>query len=702
MRKSLAVFLILSLMLSLVPAMAFAQGTDSQQVKVEQAIEIAKKYFEIPKEYDQFDSNYEQNQYSSVWVLNWTLQKGNGSINVRIDVKSGEVVGYGEYNPKYYEGNFSSIPKVSKAAGEKIALNFIKKVAPSKAGEVTLNPDRQNKYYYSSGPIFHSYNFSRTINGIEYPSNTISVTVNGQNGKVTSFNCNWEDLKVAPAKAVLSRQEAEKIFSEKIGFKLKYFKPGSDTKNAKPVKLIYQVENPAQMGIDAETGEVVRIDNYYPYYDLGSGGMFKEVTSQKLEPYEQSVKEEIEGLLTKEQALEKAQKAVPINSNYKLEYASLNRDWSFSELRIWSFNWSKQVKDNYGWANVEIDAKTGKVLAFSYTVDSNNNQSKRTIVKNKKAAEQILENYLKTNYPDLGNDWQLKEDYYLQAQDTENQPSYYLTLERIVDGVPFAQNFVSATIDSYTGKIFDFRLRHFNLDFPKKDSVLDKNKFTADFLAKYPMNLIYAKNQDNQLYLVYNLAPMESYTYDAVTGQMLNYNGEVIIDNKPIEIKDIQGHWASSYIQTLNDFGMLKLDNDLYKPDETITQSEIIKMLVKAKDGYIEDEKDGNWYETYYQQAKQSGLIKDAEVKPSALMTRQEFAKFLVRSLMNDKIATLNVYKFNQYKDANKIAKGYLGYGAIADGLGLLPGHGGNWKPKAQVKRGEACAVLIRYLQLEK
>ena len=707
MKRFFTVLMIMGLLLSIMPGIALAaQEQEYQGITVEKAIEIAKGFFPVAKDYDQFDSNFEQNEYADIWMLRWYHEKGDsGYLNVQVNAKTGEIAGFNVYNPADYSGTFSSIPKVSRQAGEKIARDFIKKVAPTKAGKFILKPSSDN--YYGGGPVFHNYNFIRTIAGIEYPANTIRVTVNGQTGEVRSFNLNWEEITAEPLTAKLTRQDAEKIFTDKFGFEFKYFQPQPDGKISKPIKTVYEVKNPYQVTIDALTGEIVR-DGYYGIYDRDSGVVAQEksMNQSSLEPWEQEVADELNALISRESALEIATKAINIPNGYKLNSSSLNRDWFYPELRIWSFRWSLEEKDRYGWAGVEIDAKTGKVLSFNYQEPEKDNQSQRTLkIKTKAAAEKIVNDYLKDNYPEVVGNLRAQSDNYdvrpLNAEEENNQPSYYFRYERLVDGVPFSQNYVNATVNSYTGKITDFQIRFLDMEFPFTDNVLEKAQFTADFLAKNQMILVYTKDQDKKLRLVYKLAPVDSYRFDAVTGEMLNYNGEPITDKKAVEINDIQGHWAEGDINTLNQMGFLHYENNIFQPDAPITQAEVIKALVKSTSGYLTDATKGNWYDNYYREAKQAGLILEKEVNPQAAVTREQLAKFIARTMVRDKITRLDIYQV-PFKDGGKISQGYQGYVAIVHGLGIIKGDGTNFNPQAKVKKGEACVALVRYLKTEK
>lgn len=708
MKKVSIVLLMIGLLVGILPGGSFAAKAESNSViAVEKAIEIAKSLFPETKNFDQFDSNFDQSEDGDFWSLRWYSKKGEGSLDVRVNASTCEIAGFNVYDPTDYSGTFSTIPKFSRGAGEKVARAFIKKVAPSKEGELVLKPERDS--YYGGGAVFHNYNFNRRIGDIEYPANRVGVTVNAQTGKVRNFYLNWDEITTKPLTAKLTRQDAEKIFTDKFGFELKYFKPQSEGKNSKPIMSIYEINNPSQVTIDALTGEIVQ-DSYYGIReDMAMGGMeaAKEQTNSKLEPFEQEVADELKSLISREKALEIASKAIDIPMDYQLNSSSLNRDWNFPELRIWSFNWNLEQKDRYGWASVEVDAKTGKVLSFNYSEpeDQNQREPKSWTIKTKAAAEKVLNDYLKNNYPEVVGKLRVPKDNMdvrpLSIDDENNQPSYFFRYERLVEGIPFSQNYVYATVDSDKGKITNFQIRFLELDFPKTDQVLKKDVLTNDFLAENQMLLVYIKDQERNLRLVYKLAPADSYRYDAVNGKPLDYNGQPIRDKKIEEITDIKGHWAEGDINLLNQMGLLHYEKSLFQPNGFMTQAELIKVLVKSENSYLTDATEGNWYDNYYRQGKQSGLILEKEIDPKATLTREQVAKFITRTVVKDKIAKLNIYQV-PFQDRGKTTSGYQGYVAIVSGLGIMTGDGTNFHPQQNVKKGEACVALVRYLRVEK
>jgi hypothetical protein len=169
----------------------------------------------------------------------------------------------------------------------------------------------------------------------------------------------------------------------------------------------------------------------------------------KLEPFEQKVADELKGLISQESAIEIAKKAIDIPDNFKLQSATLNKDGDFPELRIWSFQWNLEEKNYYGWASVEVDAKTGKVFAFDFNEKDSSTDTalKHLKIKTRAEAEKLVNNFLQENYPEVVENLRPQTDNNiirpLAAEDENNQPSYYFNFERLVNGIPSRPELVS-------------------------------------------------------------------------------------------------------------------------------------------------------------------------------------------------------------------------------------------------------------------
>jgi len=140
----------------------------------------------------------------------WYLQFEDYSVS--INAKDGSLISFYYYNRSYTDK--PSIMTVSEAAAEKTALDFIKKAAPDKADKVKRSDDRNMPY---------NFVYSRDVDGTRFPANSISVSINPADGKITSYELVWNDNVKFPAiPGDVTALKAFDIFAAEKGFDLMY------------------------------------------------------------------------------------------------------------------------------------------------------------------------------------------------------------------------------------------------------------------------------------------------------------------------------------------------------------------------------------------------------------------------------------------------------------------------------------------------
>ena len=179
--------------------------------------------------------------------------------SVGIDVFTGEVVSYhnsGEYD-RFGPGAGGDQGIDRDAAREKV-LEFIRLVAPEKLGQVVEERQEMDYFNYREG---HYFKFARMVDGIPFPTDGITVGVDGA-GEVTDYTCNWHVVRFPSAAGLLSREEAEKIFLEKNSLKPVYFFPleGEEPRPGKNPALALMFDPYRDLGIDACTEEPVMVN----------------------------------------------------------------------------------------------------------------------------------------------------------------------------------------------------------------------------------------------------------------------------------------------------------------------------------------------------------------------------------------------------------------------------------------------------------
>ncbi|MEW6726009.1 MAG: YcdB/YcdC domain-containing protein [Bacillota bacterium] len=202
---------------------------------------------------------------SKIWSFNYTDKEKRLSLNVSVDARNGELLGFARYDN---EPDYRNAPevKLSQAQAQEIAQNFIKKQQPSRAGQVVLRRSEKELGPWSKAgderPRSYVFEFARMVNGIPYPENGFSVTVSSVTGEITNYQMRWWDTTFPAAAGVISQAAASARFLEKHPLMLEYARayakwPAEQTDRA-AYFLLYHPTNlwPAAM-LDANTGQEI-------------------------------------------------------------------------------------------------------------------------------------------------------------------------------------------------------------------------------------------------------------------------------------------------------------------------------------------------------------------------------------------------------------------------------------------------------------
>lgn len=174
--------------------------------------------------------------------------------------------------------------------------------------------------------------------------------------------------------------------------------------------------------------------------------------------------------------------------------------------------------------------------------------------------------------------------------------------------------------------------------------------------------------------------------------------------------------WATEYIMRLASKGVFTgYEDGSFKPDQTITRIEAIVAAVRVME--LEDEaedamdtelnfKDGDlieskypWAVGYVAVALENGLFgeNDSKVDPSAKATRLWSTTLLVKALGLEDEALEAMDTELDFKDADQIPAGSVGYVAVALEKGIITGYSDDmFRPNQKVTRAELAALLDR------
>ncbi len=427
---------------------------------------------------------------------------------------------------------------------------------------------------------------------------------------------------------------------------------------------------------------------------------------------------------------------------------------------VWNLNYTGIVKEGDFsplTAAATVDAKTGELISFySYRYydyfDENGNFVKPVLVLNEEGAQKLADEFLMEVQPEKHKDLTFASSHtnntinYISneygREDAQNDGFYYTsvatTFNRTHNGIQVMSNGANITVDCVEGKIINYSVNWTdNLAFDSDKALIDEKEALDIYLENSKVDLryipytIYIYDQpadrayDKEMYLekyagdivrtytetrlIYGFnAPF--YAVSAVSAQPINYDGKVYEQPVIMEFDgfdDISGHWAEEKIKLLSDIGVV-LPADSFRPDDAITQKEFIAMLVAVANGspivksYTELDKNMDYlisemnYRNYYISDK------DADIQPDASLMRKDAAKFIMRALGYERIATLgNIFK-TDFIDNDKIDTAYIGYAAIAKALGIINGSDGRFNGDENITRAESVILIYNYINADK
>lgn len=185
-----------------------------------------------------------------------------------------------------------------------------------------------------------------------------------------------------------------------------------------------------------------------------------------------------------------------------------------------------------------------------------------------------------------------------------------------------------------------------------------------------------------------------------------------LLSADPIVFADVpETHWAAKYIYKIADKRIItgyhnEKDGKFFReflPDYNISRAEFVKIIVNALDFDDEDIEnpfadvpDTAWYKSSMCAAYKAGIIKgsDGLAMPETLISRQDAAVMLARTLeLEDGVQIF-------FKDEAEIADYAVDYVKNLCSAGIISGlPNGSFNPNGNLKRGEAAAMLARYLE---
>lgn len=690
------------------------------EISLEKAITIVKQNFEVPGEFTEFTSGYNSYNTRQTWSLNWRAPgETGGNFMAQVDVSNGEIINVSSWKP-VKSGSGLYVSNFSYNQAKEIAEKLVNKILSDRINQLEIVPENTRVIPITDyGPVTYSVQWKRVVDGVSFPSNGVTVQVNGNDGTISGYTLNWSKESFPSTQGVIGEVKAREVFENNKLLELQYFvspiiRPLATSASSKgKVQLIYQLSNSSFNGIiDAKTGEPLRLNSgeWLSSEEMADavggygGAASKDAAAQPLTPEEQKEIEKSAQLITQEQAIEAIKKWVEIPEGLTLRNVNLGAEGGFNQNRVWSFDWNSDQasKEGYHYIYGRVDAVTGEVLGFNTDSPYQGAEKPQTI--DRTSAKELAEEFLKKIQPGRFQEVKLLDTLEMGRNYPEDQVRQEFQYQRIVNGVTFPGNGVSVTVNTVTKKVIGFNMNWWTLDFPAVSEAMGQNQAHDTFLAARPLTLkyvqLYKNGQPGEIRLVYQPKIENSLTVsnriDAKTGQFLDWQGSPLSElPRPYTFKDISGNFAEKEISLLGQAGVFGEYGDQFKPEENITVVAMLRGMLMVKNGVWMNQplKD---YEVL-KQAREQGWLKE-ELGANDGINRELLTKLVIRMLQLEKIAQMEGLFQAPYEDSSSFSSGSLGYVALAKGLGVMKIDGTKFEPTHTVTRAEAAYAIVKAL----
>lgn len=676
--KKLAVFLALVLVFTgVMPALA-AEDISEYVLAVKNRVPISEVCTE-------FDGAPRTRDGKVTYNLNWSSPddaKNREYVSVTVN-DNNIITSYNAYNNNSKYGKV--LPQISKEQALMTAKEFFAKANPDIAGVYDF--DKASVSYNMSA----YYVFVERYVDVPVYGNNASFSVNGETGVVENMNVSYTPYLVfVNVYGVITPDGAKAAFEKLGGLELVYksFETGDETPVARPI----YVSSGKGLRINAGSGSEYigkqysdegyreSLKNEVLMDSMAGGGA--QLTPQEIEEIGKLAE-----LISPDEAEAKI-KAMPelmLDSGAVCAYSSVHKSGKDKYIMNMGFEWEN------GFADATLNAKTGEILNF-YGYDNTSYKEEYPADKGKAEAEAFAEKYLS----EYLNNAKVNESSVLDKMDTQ----YRMTWERTQDGLLYAQNTVSVTVDKETLKVSRFNVNWTeDLVFEGIDGIISSGEAYEKLFSYITPELVYYINENQTAAsYVYMTEFGDIGSIYAKDGVALDFAGEVYKKQEQVEYTDISGHYAETQIKGLFDVGV-GFYGGQFMPDKIITQGEYIELVSDCVFDYrplLGSKADGD---RIYNHVVSRGVMEKDDIDPDAPLTREKAVTYLLRAMNYGAFAEIEGIFRCDFADADSITPELFGYVAIARGLKIISGaEDNNFLPQKQMTRAEAAVILYNYL----
>jgi len=728
LRKIFLLVLVFGLLLSSMPVMG--ASVPSTIITKEEAVNTVRQQLDVSDDYKLENVSFEERQEmeEQVWYLYFRKDDAEnfGSVSVRIDAVSEEILSFDRYERQ--EGEGPAI--ITRDEAQQLAETVIKNYQPDKFKSLKLMENERDNSNTGSTRI--SFQFNRMIDGYLFPANGFSVTVDTSQKEVTAYRYQWsKDLVYADESSIITKEEAVNKFKDVDKTRLIYIMTRDKDNKEQGLKLVYTSELPNSGLIDAITGELVpREKIYQPYIyqqKVDGAGMKELANDESGRAAPQTIPDE--GVISKEKAAAIAAKTLaPIADFKEMELSSASYyQYTNTDKKEWQLNWRTPFVEEEKPGRTQnvravLNAEDGSITRISYykspALQSSDEKAKGFSFKELKGLAGAVVNKV---FPEKITQIQFveQEDGYglprpvLQAEKLTTA----INAERLINDIPFPENNISFRFDPETSELLSFNYQWQGIEVPAGAETISLEGAEDIYYQQAGLKIQYVRLQEDakplkDVLLTYGVKQHDFSYLDAVSGELLDYRGSKMPEEKnAAPLTDISGHWAERELNIMFDQGIIESSDGHFYPERQIKRQEAVKMLVLARGRTGEydtvtfkDVPKDHPYHKYVEAAVRMGIIEkgDGYFHPENNISRQDFAVALVRFAGFDKVAELEGIFKVPFKDAGQIAPEKVGYVALTNGFKIMNGAGGYFRPQKLITRAETAISLYRAIGIGK
>lgn len=454
----------------------------------------------------------------SVWKLTWAGERTEywrPLVEISVDAKTGKVKSMLATLKNDEDGEKEF--KVTSNAAEKIAKEISQKM---NGEELKLCSEPEIIEEYSYGFNMYSVKYIRKVNGVKFPENFIEVLVDGVDGNLVSYKCNWnDDIKVSENQKIINNKEAEDILKKELNFQQVYVeKLGYEGKDT--VDLFYTYKHHGDnVYVDGVTGKV----QVEPIDKIKSIWVKKDLDKNVKENIVNNCKQNKNKPIADKKAAEDLIKAYIkdiYGDGYVVEGLSYNK-LEGGTYKSWTANFYKDKDGKREYSGlIRVNNDTQLIERVSRKLEQ------KPIEKSEKAAlsfEQAFQKAFETAakyYPDKIKNISTEQSVDVSKEDK----NIFFVFGRIENGIDYNGDFISVYIDTISGEVKGMHCNWLeNAEIPNLKNAISKEKAAEIYFKTFKPELIYIVEDYNtmKLKLVYKINSEND--VNAITGEIVKW-----------------------------------------------------------------------------------------------------------------------------------------------------------------------------------